>query len=588
MTRTLVELEPVIRNALDTAAIIARTNVKGEIIFVNKRFCEISGYSESELLGQDHRLLRSGQHDKTFFRAMYRDIARGRTWHGEICNRRKDGSLYWVDTTIVPHFDDEGKPDSYTAIRFDITQRKQIERELQDNRDRLEEVVNTDDLTGIPNRRHFQHYLTEKLAEYGAASKPVCLALLDLDFFKEVNDMFGHDAGDRLLQILAERLRGLASERVFIARLGGDEFAMVLTGMECDEVAELLRSVLEAVRAPFSFDGGKRHGTASMGVAYFPEHAEDPENLFKQTDIALYNAKDLGRDRCVVYRSEFRDALLKRNELLAEIEAGLEQDQFELFYQPLVKPDPDMPASLEALLRWHHPRLGTLSPVSFTEAMKEPGIQAAIGTFVMRRAIADCARFISQGLRFSRIAINLTNGDLRSDAFINMFFELCDKAGISPSRFSVEVTEGMFLAASPAQIQHRLSRFHQAGVEIALDDFGTGYASLSHLRQLPFDRLKIDRSFVANILKSHEDLAIVRGIVGIAHSLGKRITAEGVETREQAELLLCIGCNSLQGWYFSKAVPAGQLSAALAAMPDVPVSEHKLQQQQQGKASLRN
>lgn len=570
MTESTSGVIHLISNALDNAAIVARTDVQGTITFVNRKFCEISGYSPAELIGANHRILRSGVHDTAFFRTMYRTIASGQVWHGEICNRRKDGGLYWVDTTIVPHFDAAGKLASYTSVRFDISPRKLVENELRASREQLERVVNVDTLTDLPNRRHFQMYLERQLETAHTPERPLCLALMDIDSFKEINDSFGHDAGDKLLKIVAGRLRVLSSEKVFIARLGGDEFAIVISDMAQEEAVRLIHVVQETLRAPFSIDEWQRHSTASIGVALCPRHASDAESLFKMADIALYYAKGMGRDRCELFRTEFQNAIDRRAELIDEIEAGLGEGQFVMHYQPIVNANPHDPVSLEALLRWRHPKLGLLTPDSFAEGLSEPAIQAEIGLHVLQQALHDRAAMAAQGLSIGRVAINLTNADLRSDTFIDRFFALCETLGLKPSQICVEVTEGMFLGRNLPTMQRRLKRLHEAGVEVALDDFGTGYASLTHLRQLPFDRLKIDRSFITNIMKSQEDLSIVRGIVGIAHSLGKRVTAEGVETLDQAELLLRLGCDHLQGWYFGKAAAPEKLAQVLAAMPDVP------------------
>ncbi|MCX8995698.1 EAL domain-containing protein [Rhizobiaceae bacterium BDR2-2] len=570
MTKNHPNTLHLISDALNNAAIVARTDVRGTITFANSKFCEISGYSEEELIGANHRILRSGVHDKAFFRDMYRVITQGGIWHGEICNRRKNGNFYWVDTTIVPHFDDAGRLASYTAVRFDITGRKQAESELLANRTELEKAVNIDGLTGLPNRRCFQEHLEGRLRLASSSGSSLCLALLDIDAFKEINDTFGHDTGDQLLKTVASRLRTLAGDTVFIARLGGDEFAIVIDGMPAEEAGKLVHAAQEALRAPFSINDRQRHSTTSIGIALCPEHASDTESLFKMADIALYYAKGMGRDRCERFHSAFKDAIDRRGELLGEIETGLGEGQFSLSYQPIVDARPGRPVSLEALLRWQHPHLGLISPERFAEGMRDPAIQAEIGFYVLKRALTDYAAMNRQGMAIGRVAINLTNADLRSETFIDRFFELCKTLELDPSHLCVEVTEGMFLGRNLTQVRNRLKCLHDAGVEIALDDFGTGYASLTHLRQLPFDRLKIDRSFITNIMKSPEDLAIVRGMVGIAHNLGKTVTAEGVETLDQAKLLLRLGCDHLQGWYFAKATAPELLQQVVASMPGLP------------------
>lgn len=556
-----------VRYALDSAAIVAMTDVRGEITFVNSKFCEISGYSREELVGGNHRMLHSGMHDKAFFREMYRTIANGAVWHGEICNRRKNGSLYWVDTTIVPHVGKRGKVDSYTAIRFDITARREAEQKLR-------QVVNVDALTGIPNRRRFQEYLDEALQEAAEMNEAVYLALVDLDAFKEINDSFGHDVGDRLLRIASERLSALAGHGIFVARLGGDEFGIVLTGKEPAEALTLVNDALSVLREPALLGGVTRRCTASIGVAASPQNAETVEELFKNADLALYRAKKLGRDQASFFVQRLRDVADRRSELVQAIEDGLDLGQFLLHYQPVIPVVPGGQVSLEGLLRWQHPEKGLLTPGSFLSDLNDPGLMAVLGMLVLETAMDDMQTIIARGIPVSRIAINVTNADFRSDQFIDRFFELIARTGISPSRFCVEVTEGVFLGRDFADIERRISRLHGAGVEVALDDFGTGFASLSHLRRMPIDRIKIDRTFIANLTDNSDDLAIVRGTIDIAHGMGKLVTAEGVETREQCEMLRSLGCDSMQGWYFARAQSLDRLPYVLENLPS-PLDEEQ-------------
>lgn len=552
-----------IRYALDSAAIVAMTDVRGTITFVNSKFCEISGYAREELIGNNHRMLRSGIHDTPFFRAMYRRIAGGQVWHGEICNRRKDGSHYWVDTTIVPHVNTIGKVDSYTAIRFDITARHEAEAMLR-------RIVSVDSLTGIPNRRRFHEHLESVLDLDSPDPRRVHLALLDIDTFKEINDTFGHDVGDDLLKVVSERLRLLEKPGIFVARLGGDEFGIVVSGMRDDDALAFMGKVLASLREPLKLGAATRRCTASIGVSSFPKDAGSLDELFKAADMALYRSKALGRDQVKAFVPRLREIAERRSELLHAVEVGLDKGQFRLYYQPLVPTDARYPVSLEGLLRWNHPEQGLITPGAFLTDMNDPGLLAAIGLFVVEQAFLDMRAIIGKGLPVGRVAINVTNADFRSNAFVDRFFDLSEQMGIAPDRFCIEVTEGVFLGRDFQHLEGHLSRLHEAGVEIALDDFGTGFASLTHLRRMPIDRIKIDRSFVSNLTASAEDMAIVRGVVDIAHSMGKVVTAEGVETREQAELLRDLGCDYLQGWYFAKAWNLERLPYVFANMPRLP------------------
>ncbi len=558
-----------IRYALDSAAIVAITDVKGTITFVNNKFCEISGYSRQELIGANHRMLHSGMHDVRFFRQMYKRIAAGRVWQGEICNRRKDGSHYWVDTTIVPHVGAAGKVDSYTAIRFDITDRHRADEKLR-------HIVNIDALTGIANRRRFQEHLETVISIHGRAQPSrVHLALLDIDTFKEINDTFGHDVGDELLRVISGRLCELASPEVFVARLGGDEFGIVMTGLSDREVHDMMGKVLSCLRQPVDLGPVVRRCSASIGIATFPDQAASLDELFKASDLALYRAKELGRDRLQFFVPRLREVALRKSELLHAFETGLAQGQFRLLYQPIIATDRQIKPALEGLLRWEHPQQGHLTPGSFLADMNDPGLLAALGMFVLEQVFADMQKMQQMALPLRRVAINVTNADFRSDAFVDRFFELSARTGLSPDKFCIEVTEGVFLGRDFQHLEGRLHRLHAGGVEIALDDFGTGFASLSHLRRMPIDRVKIDRSFISNLGTSSADLAIVRGVIDIAHGMGKVVTAEGVETGEQVEILTALGCDSLQGWYFAKACNLLHLPYMIASLQSFPEQQMK-------------
>jgi diguanylate cyclase (GGDEF)-like protein/PAS domain S-box-containing protein len=556
-----------IRYALDSAAIVAHTDVRGTITYVNRKFCEISGYTARELIGANHRILHSGIHNKDFFRDMYRDIAHGKIWHGEICNRRKDGSRYWVDTTIVPHLSPAGKVDSYTAIRFDISARKELESALRTSKEHLDQLANLDPLTGLPNRRRFQEFLEMQVQDHERSNDIFHLALLDVDSFKEVNDTFGHHAGDVLLQNIGKRLHSFEDSQLFMSRMGGDEFSLILVGATDDEADMLFEEILEAIRQPMVIGSTPRRISSSLGIARFPRDGKDVGNLFKAADLALYKAKALGRDRVEVFQPQLREVARRKSALYEEIEGGLEHGEFELHYQPIIPLISGQAFSLEALMRWRHPERGLLTPAYFGEGFEDPAIRAALGMFMLERIFADVQSLLKAEAPLHRIAMNLTNSDFRSYIFLDRFFELCAETGIGPERFSAEMTEGMLLGLAQKRVEQGLKRLHMAGVEVALDDFGTGFASLTHLRRLPIDRLKIDRSFVANIAASPEDRAIVRGVIQIAHSLGKTVTAEGVETIEQINLLSDMKCDHLQGWYFSAACEVRDLPEVLATLP---------------------
>ena len=350
--------------ALDNAAIVAVTDIQGTITYVNNKFCEISGYSQTELIGSNHRILNSRVHDRPFFRSMYRQIASGQVWHGEICNRNKSGSLYWVDTTIVPHVSKNGKPDSYTAIRFDITARKKLEKELRASKDHMRHIANHDYLTKLPNRRHFQEVISNKIKQCRHSGKRFSLGLMDIDVFKEINDSFGHQAGDKILRSVASRILNIGDRHLFLARLDGDEFGLIYEGEQSDTIF-IFNSILETIRQPLKIAGTHRRYSASMGVAIFPEHGDDEKRLFQSADLALYRAKSLGRDRFEVATPVLLETAQHRAQMLEEIENALRDKALEIHYQPIVPMSVDSPVSLEALMRWRHPERGLLSPAIF-------------------------------------------------------------------------------------------------------------------------------------------------------------------------------------------------------------------------------
>lgn len=560
-----------IRYALDNSAIVAMTDSKGTITFVNQKFCEISGYGEKELIGFNHRILRSGIHHKEFFLQMYRTISAGHIWHGEICNRKKDGSLYWVDTTIVPHFAESGTGmvDGYVAIRFDISTRKDLEKELQINISNLELTANTDFLTDLPNRRFFCKHIEELIKQSSKKSETFHIAILDIDMFKEINDSFGHEIGDYLLKIIASRLKSIVSDGVFIARLGGDEFGIILNKKTSIKNLEFCEKILETVREPIKIDSIIRYCSASMGCAIFPQHGQNRPTLLQAADIALYRAKELGRNRFKVFNNQTMDVIKSKSQILSDFNLALKNKEVKFFYQPILYPSSLHNVSFEALVRWDHPTLGLLNPGSFHTVFTDPATCAVFGIYMLESIFEDMSIMLDHGIQFSRVGINLTDADFRSDAFIDLFSRSCVETGIGPERFCVEVTESILLGQEQKRIEQRLRQLHIMGVEIALDDFGTGYASLTHLREFPIDRLKIDQRFVSNIETSTDDQVIVHGIIDIAHGLGKTVTAEGVETIQQAKTLLSMQCDSLQGWLFSKAYPVVNLASVLKKIPDV-------------------
>lgn len=672
------------RTALDMHSIVSVTDPKGNITFVNPRFSEISGYAESELLGQNHRLLKSPGNPVGYFEDLWRTVQSGHTWHGDICNRAKDGSLFWVDSTITPVLDNRGQIAQYVAIYYDITLRRQGERHLRESRERFRsllamssdwywecnqdfqfslvsegidrtginrlgmmgkrlwelevdaadpvwkrhqtdlkankafsdfefrlrkpdaptewvwlslsgqpmldisgrfigyrgvgrdvtahraaqdqmwELANLDALTGLPNRMRFNAALEHAIAEALLTKQPFALAIIDLDNFKEVNDLLGHDVGDELLASVAKRLRQSLRSNDLIARLGGDEFGMLIHDIGAGPtLARPLEAMMNAMTAPMDLAGQLRRVSLSMGVTLFPDDAFDSASLIKNADIALYRAKAAGRGQYVLFRQELRLALERQAQLLAEVEDAIRLGTLTLQYQPVVDIDTHSVVSFEALLRWQHPTHGLVSVGLYPQVFENQGLSARIGRLVAEFALSQAAQWLHDDVPFARVAINVTAADFVLNAFPENLAERMAHHGLLPQHVGVEVTEGMFLGRTAVSVLSGLHDIHKMGCEISFDDFGTGYASLMHLK-LPIDRLKIDRSFVTGIENDPTNAAIVRAIADLSKALGKKVTVEGVETQAQVELLKSMGCRFFQGNYFSKPLYAFEVPEFIA------------------------
>ncbi len=534
------------RDALDAAAIVVVTDRSGVITSVNAKFCEISGYSEAELIGETHRVVRSGFHDRAFFGDLYRTIGRGAVWHGVICNRAKSGHFYWVDTTIVPHADGSG----YTAIRFDVTPQKEAEQ-------RLWHLANVDPLTGLANRRRVMELLGEATEE----GKPFLLAILDVDHFKDVNDSAGHDMGDRLLQSVADCLMGALSADDELGRLGGDEFALILRG---DADPHAARARLDDLTAAIAHNpAAQGFGwtiQASIGAASFPRDALGSHDLMKWADMALYAAKRAGRGCAKLFEVGMRNDADGRAATRTAIRHALRADEMFVVYQPITTIAKPQPMGFEALLRWRASDGTIQTPATFGEVFDDDRTAAEIGTFVLSEVLDQIERWNSTNVPFQSIAINATLGDFRSSNFVDRIVEEVDVGRLRAEQLCVEITEGMLLDRGARAVRQSIDRLHSRGIQVAFDDFGTGFASLTHLRQLPISRVKIDKSFIEAICADHKDRVIVKSVIDLAHQLGISVVAEGVEDAEQAMLLRSMACDRIQGFLISPGI--GEFEAA--------------------------
>jgi diguanylate cyclase (GGDEF)-like protein len=440
----------------------------------------------------------------------------------------------------------------------DITERRKAES-------RIAHMASHDALTDLPNRS----FLLDRLSQLGSgagqeqakvSAPPTALLLLDLDRFKEVNDTLGHAAGDKLLRMVSERLRALLGKDDFAARLGGDEFAVLHPVTSADDTAGLARRIIEALVAPYDLEGHQANIGASIGISLAPADGMDPEALLRCADLALYCAKGQGRGDFVFFESEMTASAHNRRVLELELREALMLGQFEAHYQPQINVKTGLVSGAEALIRWRHPVRGLVAPSEFIPIAEEVGIIVPIGEWIMRQACRDAAQW-RKGMR---VAVNLSAAQFRGSRLAEMVISALSAGGLAPERLELEITESVLLE----QTEVTLSTLHQLrrlGVRVSLDDFGTGYSSLSYLRSFPFDKIKIDRSFVREVTASANGAAIVRAIASLGASLGMETTAEGVETKEQLDLIRVEGCTEVQGYYFSPARPVSELTDLLGS-----------------------
>jgi diguanylate cyclase (GGDEF)-like protein/PAS domain S-box-containing protein len=547
--------------ALDKHAIVAVTDVQGRITYANSKFCEISGYSLEELIGRDHNILSSGHHPKGFFKDMYRTVAGGDVWHAEVCNRAKNGKLYWVDTTISPYIDGNCKPQSYISIRTDITQR--VMAEEKSNR-----LALYDALTELPNRRLLQDRLNQALASSSRSGQLGALLFLDLDHFKTLNDTLGHAIGDVLLQQVAKRLISCVREGDTVARLGGDEFVLLLEdlGKSSLEAAINAETIGEKIRAalnlPYLLDTHEHRSTPSIGATLYDNHQFSMDVLLKQADIAMYAAKKSGRNALRFFDPKMQQAITSHADLEHELRIALELHQFQLHYQ--IQVDHTGAAfGAEALIRWNHPDRGIVSPFYFIPMAEETGLILPIGKWVIDTACAQLKIWQQDPVTSNLLlAVNVSTKQFLQTDFVNQVKAAVKRFGIDPTRLKLELTESL-LADNLNEIRSAMTTLGEFGIKFSLDDFGTGYSSLQYLKTLPLSQLKIDQSFVRDIATDNSDKAIVLTIIIMAHKLSFDVIAEGVETEEQRQFLMDNGCLHYQGYLFSKPVPIEEFEALL-------------------------
>jgi len=464
----------------------------------------------------------------------------------------------WWDVIVTPIRDADGKVINLLSIARDITEQRATT-------ERLRIASSQDSLTQLPNRRVFEHHLNAITDHATSEGNSIGLMLLDLDYFKHVNDTLGHLAGDHLLQVIAKRLKGCIGNNGFVARLGGDEFAVVLKGIrEERELTETATRILASIEEPATYAGKVIDGGVSIGCAVYPRDAADAQELFKMADTALYDLKTSGRGGVQMFNSQMMETAKRSANQLTLARRAIQEDSVQAYYQPKVHLDTGEVAGFEALLRWWCPGSGIQPPSTVAEAFCDYELSTKIGNLMLSRVIDDLSAWISSGLNVKPISINASPAEFLRDDYAEHFLERLDQASIPHSLIEVEITEHALLERRSEHVIRALRLLNEAGVKIALDDFGTGYSSLSHLRDFPVDVLKIDQSFVNRMPVDPAMEAIVLAITRLGPSLSLDIVAEGVETPEQLNILRRAGCQFGQGYLFGKAMDSNELTQRLS------------------------
>ena len=672
--------------ALEAAAnAIVITNHEGKIVWVNRAFATMTGYSKEEALGNTPRLLKSGKQSQSYYADLWSTISSGKVWHGELVNRRKDGSSYTEEMTITPVTRDLDNPANryFIAIKQDITAREQIERALRQAEEKYraifedavvgifrstpggryidvnpamarmlgydsphEMIVSITDisrqvyvdptrrvelkrllgeqgtvknfehavyrkdgskmwfsanmrvvsengavvgyegtneditdrkvaeeqvqflafydaLTALPNRTLLQDRLTKALADARRQKYKIALLFLDLDRFKDINDLLGHSVGDLFLQEVAERLKRFAREQDTVARLGGDEFLIMLTHIkDVSDAAVAAERLMDAMTAGFVVQGHSLNVSCSIGISIFPEHGADCEMLIKHADAAMYSAKADGRNNFRFFTADMNAQAVERLTLENSLRSALAKEQLFLMYQPQMDIATGRITGLEALLRWQHPELGLVPPDRFIRIAENSGLIVPIGEWVLRTACSQARKLQDEGLPVVTIAVNVSAVQFRQESFGEVIRKVLRETGLSPQHLELELTESLLLANADVTFSV-LRELKNMGVTLAIDDFGTGYSSFSYLKQFQIGKLKIDRSFITNVAANPDDAAITAAIISMAKSLHLKVIAEGVEDEAQMAFLRAHQCDEIQGYYFSKPLAADKVADKL-------------------------
>jgi len=531
----------------------------GTIINVNPAFTEITGYTPEDVVGKNIRLLNSTRENPEAYDSLWSALAACGRWQGELWAQRKDGTdfLRWLSVNTI--YNADGTVQCRVGLFSDITHKRETDELIW-------RQANFDALTGLPNRSMFHDRLEQSIKKAHRIEQQFALLFLDLDYFKEVNDTLGHGMGDRLLQMAAQRVRACVRDSDTVARLGGDEFTVIL-GELCDSqsIERAVHAILQTLAEPFQLGTEQVYISASIGITFYPNDGTEVDTLLKNADQAMYAAKAQGRNRYSYFTASMQQQAQARKRLVSDLRTALNEKQFCVYYQPIVDLASGEIRKAEALIRWLHPVRGPVSPAEFIPLAEETGMIVDLGEWMFREAARQAARWREAFHPNFQISVNVSPVQFQNEGLdMKAWLAFLGTLRLPGQSVAVEITEGLLMDAS-ASVTEQLLQFRDNGVQVALDDFGTGYSSLAYLKKFDIDYIKIDQAFVRNLAPGSDDLVLCEAIIVMAHKLGIKVIAEGVETEEQRQLLLQSKCDYGQGYLFSRPIDAQAFEQFLAA-----------------------
>jgi diguanylate cyclase (GGDEF)-like protein/PAS domain S-box-containing protein len=563
-------LESVVVNANDGVMVTDAGALDGpdpRIVYVNEALLRQTGYSADEVVGQTPRIFQGPGTDPEAIRAIRSALAAHEPVYVEVLSYTKGGEELWVELSIAPVYGDSGAPTHFIAIQRDVTAHKRVELQRRELSAALAHQARYDALTGLPNRYMFDDRMQQAIAEAARTDSELALFFIDLDNFKHLNDTLGHPVGDALLGQIVARLTPHVPPGATLARWGGDEFSVIVPGVgRRAQVIAIGRQLLGALEAPFTLQARELFITASVGISCYPRDGDDATTLLRHADSAMYRAKASGRNAVQCYAPEMSDRALLRLDLEHALRGALARREFVLHYQPKINAATREVTGLEALLRWQHPERGLVPPAEFIPLAEENGMIVSLGGWVLEECCRQAATWRDMGLPPVRIAVNVSALQFERDDFVEQVATLLTRHELAPEWLELEVTEGVVMQ-DIEKVVRRLGALRDLGLWVSIDDFGSGYSSLSYLRRMPVDILKIDRSFVRDLSRTAQDMrdpiALLEAIITLAHALKLVVVAEGVETDEQFALLREMGCDHMQGYLFARPMPAERILALL-------------------------